>query len=335
MLLPYVSGNTESSSGLELIEQCKTQNVTGTLYLEHLDQTALLLFQEGKVQKHYALDQGLNAEQNELSFIFYQHDMRGHIELPSRFPTSLSPVMRALPALDERCHRLPAGQDLHDLLLRYEAQAYSGYISCEAEDKKGLILIKEGKIVIALYEAEQALQETKDALRALRRLALEPSSKVAARPIAIALLEGLLALASNNKSHGLHIFNGLESSEEGYAFFKNGKALLRTGVGLIGQAAYFPHVMEEAKSFTMPDEPPGWESERYQLTLRGKDALNAITELAMNFRRDYGDFGKQLLNLLPTYATPEALVRELDMTLGDLKPWLDRLENEGIVRKTT
>lgn len=82
----------------------------------------------------------------------------------------------------------------------------------------------------------------------------------------------------------------------------------------------------------LPEEPPGWEAQHYVLTLRGRDALNPMTELWMRFRATYGVPGQRLLEVLTDGATLEAVAAALDTPLEELRPWLHKLEEEGMVR---
>ena len=82
----------------------------------------------------------------------------------------------------------------------------------------------------------------------------------------------------------------------------------------------------------LPEEPPGWEAQHYVLTLRGRDALNPMTELWMRFRATYGAPGQRLLEVLTDGATLEAVAAALDTPLEELRPWLHKLEEEGMVR---
>ncbi len=82
----------------------------------------------------------------------------------------------------------------------------------------------------------------------------------------------------------------------------------------------------------LPEEPPGWEAQHYVLTLRGRDALNPMTELWMRFRATYGVPGQRLLEVLTDGATLEAVAAVLDTPLEELRPWLHKLEEEGLVR---
>ena len=85
----------------------------------------------------------------------------------------------------------------------------------------------------------------------------------------------------------------------------------------------------------LPEEPPGWEAQHYVLTLRGRDALNPMTELWMRFRTTYGAPGQRLLEVLTDGATLEAVAAALDTPLEELLPWLHKLEEEGMVRSAT
>ena len=87
-----------------------------------------------------------------------------------------------------------------------------------------------------------------------------------------------------------------------------------------------------APAVPLPSEPPGWEAQHFVLTLRGRDALNPMTELWMRFRSTYGAPGQRLLEVLADGATLEAVATALDTPLEELRPWLQRLEAEGLVR---
>lgn len=331
MLLAQLSGNSQGSSAAELIVFFQQFPETASLIMEAGETSALLLLHQGKVQKHYSFAKALEMEQTQLDFFYFQHAMQGHIEFPSRFPSSLSPLKRALPALPEKSFRLARGQDFSEVLKFFVDAHFSGYIRLEAAMQQGFMLIKEGSISTAIYENEGLLEDN-DALRSIRSMPLEASLNVALRPLAVTLLEGLLALAAHNRSHGMHIFNGLESGEAGYAFFKDGRVLMRTSANLIGEAGFYPN-LSNAQILQMPDEPPGWEHKAYILTLRGKDALNAITDLAMQFQRNFGEQGQKILGRIAKDKTPEVLSVSLDLNLTELKNWLDKLEHEGLVRQ--
>ncbi|MCA9838122.1 MAG: hypothetical protein KC422_14485 [Trueperaceae bacterium] len=334
MFLTQLSGNSQGSSGAELIEFFLQSPETASLIIESLDASALLLLHQGKVQKHYSFAKALDMDLRGLEFFYYQHPMNGHIEFPSRFPASINPLLRALPALPETYVRLAKGQDFSETLKLFVDESFSGYVRLEADLKQGVLLIKEGAISMAVVEHDDQIQEDNDALRTLRSLPLESHSLMALRPLAPTILEGLLSLAAKNRSHGSHIFNGLECTEAGYAFFKDGRVILRTSAELMGDAGYYPN-LTSARTLAMPDEPPGWEQKAYLLTLRGRDALNAITDLAMQFQQSFGDEGKKVLSRVAKDKTPEVLANSLQLNLTDLKSWLDRLEREGLIRQVS
>lgn len=334
MLLAQLSGNSEGSSGAELIKFFLQFPETASLVIESEENSALLLLHQGKVQKHYSFARALDTEQCGLSYFYFQHAMNGHIELPSRFPASSSPMMRALPALPEFSINLAKNQDFSAVLNFFVDDSFSGYVRLESGLKQGFMLIKEGSISMAVYEYDGEIQEDNDALRTLRSMPLEAQVSMSLRPLAPTILEALLSLAAKNRSHGTHIFNGLECTEAGYAFFKDGRVLLRTAAELIGDTGYYPN-LTNSRTLSMPDEPPGWEQKAYLLTLRGRDALNAITELAMQFQQNFGEEGKTILSRVARDKTPEMLANGLNLSLTELKRWLDQLEREGFIRQTT
>ncbi len=332
MPLAHFTGNTQSSSGADFIKLCQEQKATATLVLESAKESALLLLRDGRIQKHYSLNTALDIDTTHLNFIYYQHENRGHLELPSRFPSSNSALMRAVPTLSENELELPQESDLNRALKMLIATDFSGYVRLEQGAKQAFMLYSEGEIASALVEENGNLTHDNDALRNLRAMPLEAAYRLARRHLPESILDGLLALAANNFARGMHVFNGLESNEAGYTFFKDGRALFRTSVELVGQAGYYPKLMD-APVLSMPDEPPGWEHKHYSVTLRGQDALNVITDLAMQFEREYGKEGKRVLQCIAYDQTPEELAEHLNLNLTGLKTWLDKLELEGLIRQ--
>jgi predicted Rossmann fold nucleotide-binding protein DprA/Smf involved in DNA uptake len=58
-----------------------------------------------------------------------------------------------------------------------------------------------------------------------------------------------------------------------------------------------------------------------------------MTEVALEFRRSFGREGRRLLEQLERGATLEVVAQVLALELSELKPWLGRLEQEGLVRR--
>jgi len=57
-----------------------------------------------------------------------------------------------------------------------------------------------------------------------------------------------------------------------------------------------------------------------------------MTQFAMQFGERYGESGRKILEALDRGLTIEQTAGELRLDLEELKPWLRRLEEEGLVR---
>lgn len=83
----------------------------------------------------------------------------------------------------------------------------------------------------------------------------------------------------------------------------------------------------------MPNDPTGWEGRRYALTLRGRDALDPMTELSMRFRSEFGRTGQRALEGFRRAAAAEAVAEALGLEAGAFRTLLERLEAEGFIRR--
>ena len=85
-------------------------------------------------------------------------------------------------------------------------------------------------------------------------------------------------------------------------------------------------------ALALPEGPLDWETRTYQLTLRGRDVLDPMTEIAMRFGAEHGPIGKRLLHALQRGHDAETVARELALDLEDVGARIRRLEREGFVR---
>jgi hypothetical protein len=129
-------------------------------------------------------------------------------------------------------------------------------------------------------------------------------------------------------------FTGLQLADGGARFLRNGQPYLAVECDTPGPPRRYALLEDDAAppELALPDEPPGWEEQRYALTLRGQDALNPMTELSMHFRTSFGHSGQTILEALGRGLTLEETANSLQLELQELKPWLKRLEGEGLVR---
>ena len=84
----------------------------------------------------------------------------------------------------------------------------------------------------------------------------------------------------------------------------------------------------------LPDEPAGWESHRYVLTLRGRDALNPMTDRWSVFDGAYGEAGRRLLESVGGGEALDVVARANDTDFDALRQAVERWEADGVVRRT-
>lgn len=127
-------------------------------------------------------------------------------------------------------------------------------------------------------------------------------------------------------------FSGTEVSAQGYSYYQDGECYLLVRSETHGDRGRY-RLRDQIPSLTLPDEPPGWEAQRYRLTLRGKDALNPMMELSQEFTDRYGSEGTKILKTLGQQLSAEEVAFRLELSFGNLRKWLDRLEGEGLIRR--
>ena len=292
--------------------------------------SSIFLLRDGQVQTHRSAGL-IQLSNTNLAFHFNAHAISDSPELPSRFSRSVVPVLRAIPNLGNAQY-LPRKLELKVLLDALRDEAFTGYLSLEKQVDRGVLLLCDGKVVAAFYENDGYVREAGDALRLMRRAFVFSSGAVEYAPLEKSLLYCLLGLALGPISKGMPGSSGLESGELGYSFIIDGEALFRVSVDLHGHVGFY-QALEPISELTLPDEPFGWEQQRYQLTLRGKDALNPMTELAMSFDGQYGRQGRKVLEHIVQGLNPEKVSDYLGLGLSELKPLLEKLEGAGLIRQ--
>ncbi len=339
-----LSGQTGNLTGEDLLRMARTLQWSGTLALtagllptsREADPHGmmLVLLEHGQERQRQTLGR-IDTFSENLAYHFYGHSVYSNTLntvplLPSRFPRSVLPLMRAMPVLGASAFVIPRQLDLKVLLESLQTEQFTGYLSLSKVVENGLILLHQGHIAAAVYENDGYVREGSDALRFLRRASLFGTTEVELMKLEPFIVRSLLGLALSvigKDAKG----DGLESSELGYTFVLEGQPLLRVMIELHGRVGFYEAVTN-VPDLVMPDEPIGWEQQRYQLTLRGRDALNPMTSLSMEFQTDYGKQGKRLLEQLSKGLNAEKLSESLVMTISDLKPVIEKLEREGLIR---
>ena len=331
-------GTTGSLGAEDLLEALRTLRCSGTLVLGDATGSMILQLAKGQVEASFKLGGYSRLDASGQTFHLHPHEPSELPELPARRPNSGSPLLRALPQLRPQDH-LPLGStDLNGLLERLQAESFDGVLSYEGKDEVALALFAGGNIKAAVHERTGRLSSRTEALRILQKRSSETGAGVLAlerldRPIAESLVALALDLAVPDGADPA--FTGVEVDDKGFRYFRHGQPYLSVpGVphGPIRRFALTGTQASAAGSLTLPTEPPGWEEQRYALTLRGRDALNPMTELNMEFRNHNGEQGQRVLEALGNGATLQQTAETLALELVDLKPWLSKLEGSGMIR---
>lgn len=265
--------------------------------------------------------------------------------LPSRYPHLAGPLW-ALPALAEHALLSTAETELRGLVARLAADAFNGALVLAAPESRhpdapgyGLLLFQAGRLGGAVYTAGTKVLGGSAALHVLAQLEAALTLHALPEPVVAGFLGWLLGLQLSSTPDGRGVpggFSGLELTSEGARYYRAGNAYLQlpypAGVSADPMALGLFAACQRAPSLALPDESHGWEVRRYGLTLRGRDALNLLTELSMRFRSDFGPTGRRVLEVFRRERSVKAAAETLGLEPGALKDMVERLAQEGFIR---
>lgn len=331
-------GDTGEHSAEWLLENLRAIRHSGTLALADGSGTTLLLLARGQVEASFKLGPYARLDAPEQRFHLHTHEPSVTPQLPPRFPASKSPLLRALPRLAPPQRLTPGAIDLPDLLERLHEARFDGCLSYATERERSVALLVGGGVRAAVHEVGGALHDRAEAMRALQKAGQARAKgllELDALEPAVVLPLAALALGRSAPADG-PAFTGLEVFGSGFRYYKQGQPFLEvlaTTEGPTRRYALPEQAVERAPQLELPDEPPGWEDRRFALTLRGRDALNPMTALHMSFRSEHGAEGQRLLEALGKGETLGRTADSLGLELGDMRPWLERLEGSGMLRE--
>ena len=357
-------GTLGSLSAQTLLTVLALQKASGTLYLSRAEAGTLLSLQGGEPRAQTDFGAALGAagtfdlSASGAQFSFWPSASTGAPgpSLPSRYPDASGPLW-ALPALAEHALLSTAETELRGLVARLAADAFTGALVLEASNTQantdpppyGLLLFQQGQLGGAVRAGvHPQLQSGSAALRTLVQPARVGAALTlyALPEIVVASLLGCVLglelsggageLGNSPGSGGVPSgFSGLELSPVAARYYRGGSAYLElprpqlpAGPTTLGLFA----ACQRAPSLALPGEPHGWEGRCYGLTLRGRDALNPLTELSMKFSGDFGRAGKRVLEGFRRDLSVEAAAEALALDLNDLGSLVERLEQEGFIR---
>ena len=359
-----VRGSLGNQSGYGALQALEMMRASGTLLLEqpapasdspHDTRYWLGLWDSGQ-HRSFTLGEALELSASDLSFTFYAHraDVDTLPQFGSDFPRNSASALRALPALGSQ--RLSLHDiDLRALIARLAQERFTGTLALRVQGQEGVMLFFSGRICAAFHEAykdaegkrtETATSWGSGALRAALQLSDQHFAQPAQDAKGEAWLElralpplicaSLLGFAQGTQSEGGEQRSGVEVSSVGYTYYSAGLPTLfvaHTAEVLRDDLGFYTPAYS-APTLSLPSEPPGWEEQRYHLTLRGRDALNPMTELAMRFEREFGRTGRQTLTQLARRSTVADVAKLLSVEPNDLRPHVEKLEAESLIRKT-
>ena len=323
------------------------QNVSGTLYLSLGEVGTLLTLQGG--EPHARTDFGVaggaafDLSATGAAFSLWLHPDTPLPHLTNRYPERSGPLW-ALPALSEQPLLSTAETELPGLVARFTADAFTGALVLETLESEtpvwGLLLFQAGGLGGAAHvEGEEGRVQTGSAaLRALVPLQAALTLHALPEPVIAGFLGWLLGLQlSDEVSAGVpEGFSGLELTPEVVRYHHAGNAYLQlprpAGVSTDPKALGLFAACQRAPNLTLPTEPHGWEARRYGLTLRGRDALNPMTELAMRLRGDFSATERRVLEVFRRELSVQVVAEALSLELSDLRELVERLEQGGFIR---
>ena len=331
-------GHTGDVSAEAFLDSVRNLRFTGTLALSDDSGTMLLLLAKGQVEASFKLGAYDDLAAPGQRFHLYPHEPTDLPRLPARDPDSASPLLRALPRLAPPEQLRPGAVHLSRLLDRLAATAFDGAISYYEAEGPALALLVGGTIRAAVHEAGGRLNSHAEALRALQR-AEQPKAKgrMELEALDAAVMMPVTAFAIEQSAQASPNFSGLEVTPTGYRYWRAGQPFLLVPGETQGpqrRYALAEEAVTRAPEIALPEEPPGWEDQRFSLTLRGRDALDSMMELSMQFRAEHGAEGQRILQALGRGNTLEQAAQELGMELGKLKPWLELFEDDNMLRRS-
>lgn len=249
-------------------------------------------------------------------------------ELVPMFPGAASFLARFLPYSPPTHAGLNQNFcDLHAFLKYLHEAAWYGYLHASLGDQTAYVLLFEGRTVTAAAASatgEQALGEL---------LSLyEQGAALSAHPLPAVLAHVLSGVGNRAWKFNLtEDFTGLHARPTGAIFYARGEIVATLPATLPYEGA-FPAPLRP-QTLILPRSLAGWAHHQYPLTLRGRDAMNAITGVYQQFRMQHGLAGIAFLRALGESLTPAEYAMRSDVALHDLEPLVQEFIKTGCVRE--
>ena len=335
-----LTGSSGRHDGGALLRALLNAHATGTLAVTHEGGVTLTLIEDGTTVTRTTLGEGGDTAAGHAPFTYHPHALpQGALhavpELPSRIPGARDAALRAIPHLPPHAAVPPGLANLETLLAHAAQVAPLTLLASTQDGEAAATLLRNGTPIAARSDRHGRTASGSDALRTLARhaagLAGQDPLTLHALPTPLApLLAGILLGQTGDAP------DGIRASEAHVLYLQGGVPTLRVAhpqAADLGRYAATPQ-LDTLPALPLPSDPPDWETRRYHLTLRGRDALDPMTDLAMTFTRRFGPSGQTVLRTLQRGTTIEATAAELGMDLDQLAAWVHELEADGLLKPT-
>lgn len=248
-------------------------------------------------------------------------------QLSPMFPGATPFLARFLPAVTPSHTGIQTGFcNLHDFLRFLHDQNWYGFLHAGLGEQAAYVLVYEGRTVAAAglsSTGEQALGE-------LLHL-YDQGAPLSAYPLGKHLAHILSGVGSRAWKFNLtDDFTGLHSRPGEAVFYDQGQVVAILPAGLSYEGA-FPAPLRP-QTLILPRSLAGWAHHGYVATLRGRDAVNAITTAHQSFRSRYGAEGLTFQKALVDGLTPAEFALRHDVALHDLEALLKELISAGYLK---
>lgn len=250
-------------------------------------------------------------------------------ELSPMFPDETPFLARFLPQGVPTFQGLRAPFCELDSFLRYlHGLGWFGFVRVHAPERAGAyVLIFEGRTVTAAAGAltgEQALGE-------MLRL-YEEGGQLDAYELPQQYVHVLSGVGSRAWKFKLtEDFTGLHARATGAIFYAGGEPIATMPATLPYEGA-FPAPLRP-QTLILPRSLAGWAHYNYTLTLRGRDALSAITDVHQAFRQKHGTEGVQFLRALGSKLSAAEYAQREEVSLHELEQMLSDFVKSGYLRE--
>ncbi|GGJ62542.1 hypothetical protein [Deinococcus aquiradiocola] len=249
-------------------------------------------------------------------------------ELAPMFPNSSPFLARFLPQVPASVLGLSSAFcNLHDFLRHLHDVGWYGYLHAVIGDQAAYVLVYEGRTVAAASLSSTGEQALGELLNLYEQGA--PLSAYTLAPHLAHILSGVGSRAW--KFNLTEDFTGLHARPRGAIFYSRGEIVATMPATLPYEGA-FPAPLRP-QTLILPRSLAGWAHGQYGLTLRGKDALNAITNVHQTFRTQHGAQGLAFLKALSEKLSPAEYAMRSDVALHDLEPLLQEFLRTGVAKE--